>query len=65
MHRADLLEMQLDVISVERLHPGHRCVGFDQTTLWSTSISRMGLTQCCELDAPAVTGATEQARKGP
>jgi salicylate hydroxylase len=30
LHRADLLEMLLDGIPIERLHPGHRCVGFDQ-----------------------------------
>ncbi len=30
VHRADLLDMLLDGIPSERLHPGHRCVGFMQ-----------------------------------
>ncbi len=30
MHRADLLAALLDGIPPERLHPGHRCVGFTQ-----------------------------------
>jgi salicylate hydroxylase len=30
MHRADVLDMLLDGIPPERVHPGHRCVGFTQ-----------------------------------
>lgn len=30
MHRADLLDMLLEGLSKDRVHPGHRCVGFVQ-----------------------------------
>ncbi|HEY1297920.1 MAG TPA: FAD-dependent monooxygenase [Chloroflexota bacterium] len=31
MHRADLLQMLLDPLPPEVIHPGHRCTGFEQT----------------------------------
>jgi salicylate hydroxylase len=30
MHRADLLQMLIDRVPPEAIHPGHRCVGFSQ-----------------------------------
>jgi len=31
MHRADLLQVLLDRLPADIIHPGHRCVGFEQS----------------------------------
>jgi 2-polyprenyl-6-methoxyphenol hydroxylase-like FAD-dependent oxidoreductase len=53
MHRADLLQMLLDQVPSEAVHPAHRCVGFEQDAHSATLTFENGN----EVTADAVVGA--------
>ncbi len=53
MHRADLLDMFVSRLPAERIHTGHRCVGFEQAADEATVIFANG----ARVSADAVIGA--------
>jgi len=53
MHRADLLQMFLDRLPAEVIHPGHRCTGFEQTANEATVLFDNG----ARISADVVVGA--------
>ena len=53
MHRADLLQMLLERVPPEAIHPGHRCVGFSQDERVATLAFENGV----QIVADVVVGA--------
>src|SRR6516165_3526562 len=53
MHRADLLQMLLDRLPPEMIHPGHRCTGFEQNADEAVVVFENGV----RVSADVVVGA--------